>query len=262
MEKIILPPTPEIERVCDLLEQLIHRFLLARRTVPSLGTYESETESLNLMYLIIRNVESITALAKKDLVLLPSAMNLTRTVFEMAMKTLWMLEPKDPFDRELRWLAQLQTEEGYFDRLSRRMKALGIDNRKVVEAKSYISDFRIGVTLKFPKPYQPLSNIPDLASMMKAIGEENKYATYIFLSQYSHGTHVATGLYRRGLGTKKEFGEYISPKDWEVIFSVSKYCLVKTGRKILEIINGDVTSFFTDDFLLEIESDIQKIKAS
>src|SRR5690349_14733468 len=111
MENIVLPTTPEIERACELLEQFTHRVLDARKTFPSLGEYEASIEGLNLMYLMIRNVEAVVTLAREDLVLLPSAMNLTRSVFEMAMKTIWMLAPEHPFEREIRWLAQLQTEE-------------------------------------------------------------------------------------------------------------------------------------------------------
>jgi hypothetical protein len=128
MEDIVLPPTPDIEKVCDQLNILIHRILSARNTFPILGEYEAGLESLNLLNLMIRNVEAVTELATKDLVLLPSTINLTRSLFEMAMKTLWMLAPQDAFDRKVRWLAQLQTEEDYYDRFAQRLGKFGADN--------------------------------------------------------------------------------------------------------------------------------------
>lgn len=262
MENIVLKPTSDINKICDLLENWIHAFLIARNTIPSLGEYEAPIESLNLMYLMIRNVESIIIMARHDLVILPSAMHLTRSVFEMAIKTLWMLAPSDEFEREVRWLAQLHTEEKYFDRFAQRMSKIGIDNTDVIKTRDVISKFRLDVTGVLPKPYKTLSEIPNLADMMKDIHEEQKYFTYMLLSQYSHGTHVATGIYRRGLGTEKVFGEYITPKDWGIVFSVCWYCLARTGERIFEILGGDTKTFINNNFFQEIQNTIQNIETS
>lgn len=42
---------------------------------------------------MIRNIESILALASADLVLLPSAQVLARATFEIGLKAAWMIEP-------------------------------------------------------------------------------------------------------------------------------------------------------------------------
>lgn len=259
MEKIITPPTPEIKRVCVLLQQLIHHFL--NPPVPhDLGEYEFKIESFNLIALIIRDVESITVLGKHDLVLLPSAMNLARSILEKSVKILWMLEPEEPFNREVRWLAQLQTEENYYDRISRRMNELGIDNQHAINNRDVISEFRIGVTERLPEPYKPLERLPDLSKMMAEVGEADKYPTYMFLSQYMHGTHVATGTYRRGLGIYKELGEYTSPEDWTIILDVCKYCLVRTFVKFIQVLDGDVSANISEEIIREIDNEIEKIK--
>jgi hypothetical protein len=260
MENIILPPNLEIKKVCDLLENWIHNFLKARDSIPSTGQYEAPLESLNLMYLMIRNVESIILMARYDLVVLPSSLHLTRSVFEMAMKVMWMLAPNDAFEREVRWLAQLQTEEKYFERFAQRLKKIGEDDTEVLAIRDKISGFRLDVIGVLPQPYKPLVEIPNLAEMMKDIHEEKKYFTYMLLSQYSHGTHIATGTYRRGLGDEKVLGEYITPKDWKIVFSVCWYCLAKTGGRIFEILDGDVKTFLTNEFSREIEEAIQNIK--
>ncbi len=196
----------------------------------------------------------------KDLGLIASAMNLTRSVFELSMKSLWMLAPEDAFDREVRWLAQLQTEEEYYERLCKRLNRLGVDNASINKIKEEIASFRIGVTNVLPESYKPLSKIPDLASMMAAIHEEEKYMSYIFLSQYSHGTHVATGLYRKGLGNDMQFGEYIFPKDWGLIFKLCWFCLAKTSERIFKVLGGDVNAFLTNDFIQKIQETIQRIE--
>ncbi|MFT3894076.1 MAG: DUF5677 domain-containing protein [Anaerolineales bacterium] len=258
----MLPPTPDIKKACGLLEEFIHQILNARKSSSGSGEYEANVEAENLMYLIIRNIEAVITLAREDLVLLPSAMILTRSVFEMAMKTLWMLAPQDVFNREVRWLAQLQTEEEYYDRVSRQLHKLGLDNSKAVRMRDEVSAFRIAVTNVLPPPYTPISKVPNLAELMKDINEGSKYSFYTFLCQYSHGSHVATSIYRRGLGTKKEFGEYIAAKDWGLVFSMCWYSLAKTSERIFEIAGIDVNQFLKDEFVAEIQETIKRIETA
>jgi hypothetical protein len=96
-----------------LINDGINLFLSARETLPPLGKYESEDEGILLMNIIIRHVESITHLANYDLVLLPSAFILARSILEASTKIKWMLYPKDPMEREARWLVHLKGEEEY-----------------------------------------------------------------------------------------------------------------------------------------------------
>ena len=225
------------------------------------GEFEAPVECLNLMYLMSRNVESITLIARHDLVLLPSAIHLTRSVFEMAIKVLWMLQPSNDMEREVHWLAQLQTEVSYFERSSKRLRELEVDDSDVVATRDGISSFMNEVIKVLPEPYKPLLQIPNMDEMMRTIGERDKYLAYMYMSQYSHGTHVATGMYRRGFGNDAVFGEYIKPNDWWSVFSLCWYSFAKSGNRVLEILGGDVDKFYTNDFILEIQSTILNIKA-
>jgi hypothetical protein len=82
------------------------------------GKFESDVEALLLFNLVIRDIEAILTLARTDLVLLPSANVLARAVFEIALKAAWIVQPDDPFDREVRWLAHLAEEERLHKALS------------------------------------------------------------------------------------------------------------------------------------------------
>lgn len=260
MENVVLQPTKDIINVCNLLDNFIHRITQAFDTIPNMGEYEAIIEGLNLLVLIIRNVEAVIILARTDLVLYPGAMNLTRSVFEMAMKTLWMLDPKDAFDREVRWLAQLQTEEEFFDRISKRLGNQGLDITDLLRSRDIISGFKNAVTKKLPEPYKPISKIPNLVSMMESINLENKYSSYILLSQFSHGTHIATGTYRKGLGNGKKYGEFITPMNWGGVFSICWFSLANTSEKVIELMGGDVNLFLFNDFIKEIQDVIHRIE--
>ena len=67
-EATVLPPTPAILDLSRLLSQVISRFLQARKTIRKLGEYEADREGLVLMYLVIRYVEGVIALANRPCV--------------------------------------------------------------------------------------------------------------------------------------------------------------------------------------------------
>src|SRR5947208_171125 len=112
-EETAMPPTRPVSQAASLLQEGVGRFLRNRSTLPTLGEYESDVEALNLFYLVIRHIESVCTLAKRDLVTLPSAQVVSRAALETTIKILWLLKPDDVFEREARWLAHLISEEEY-----------------------------------------------------------------------------------------------------------------------------------------------------
>jgi hypothetical protein len=60
---------------------------------------------------IIRNVEGVLLMAREDLRLLPAAFSTSRTAYEVAIRVLWLMDPTDPYEREVRWLAYLSQDE-------------------------------------------------------------------------------------------------------------------------------------------------------
>ena len=201
--KAILPPTPEINEVADIFDETISKFLeIKGNTATSLGTYEADIESVLLFNLVIRNVESVIVLAREDLVLYPPAMTLTRSVFEIAVNILWLLDPEDPFDREVRWLAFLREEENYNNRMSGLCEQFGVDCTHFKKRYEEINLFRTAVTSKPPSGYEIISP-PNFRMKLASLNREMQYSRYVILSQFTHGTHVSTWTYRRNLGNKK-----------------------------------------------------------
>lgn len=259
MDQIVLQPTKEICDASKLLNEVINRFLNARSTLPELGRYESEIESINLMNLIIRNVEGVSLLAQNDLVLFPAAMTLARTAFETAIRLLWIIAPDEPFQREVRWLAHLKGEENFYERFAKRISELGVSNFEILKTRQQISNFREGVENLLPENYPPLNQIPDLAAMMKSLKKDEKYLAYIVLSQFAHGCHNATGLFRKNLGNKKEFGEFIKPDDWRFPLSICWFSLHSAGCQILNKLGGNSEKFLNEDFAIKVQKVIDAI---
>ena len=122
-----IPITPEIQRIVDKLDQAAQQFRHSLATVPPLGRYEAPDECLMVMFLMARNLEAVTALARRNLALLPSAMTLGRATFEQGLRVKWILYPEDPFEREARWLATLKQSSQHHRLLAEHMEAAGED---------------------------------------------------------------------------------------------------------------------------------------
>jgi hypothetical protein len=260
-DKTVLQPTPEILTVAELLDHAISRFLDSLATPPTSGTFEVNDECLMLIALAIRHVEGVITLAKRDLVLLPAAWVMTRAAYEAGMRILWMLDPSDPFAREVRWLAHVKEGEQYYKRMAEQLDRLGADSAGMQSVYENIRDFRLAVEAKLPSPHSPLPKIPGPAKMLETMsGMQDKYVAYMVMSQYTHGTFVATELYRRHLGVAKELGEFTSVQDWYYCLQLCWYCLHAPGRRFLERNGGDVEAFLPTEYTLTVQEALVKVK--
>jgi hypothetical protein len=59
------------------------------------SAYEADSESELLFILVARSIESVITLAREDLILYPAAVGITRIVFEISNRVLWLLAPND-----------------------------------------------------------------------------------------------------------------------------------------------------------------------
>jgi hypothetical protein len=274
-KNIVMPPTKEIIRVCDLLDTAISRCMSAVSsaherppTTPGGAEFEVEIESNLLLALIIRYVEGVTTLAREDLVLLPGARVMARAAFEVAIQIRWMLAPDDWFDRETRWLVRLKEEESYYERLINAFKQYDGDigtKTGWADRLQSLHGFRTGIEAAVPPKYksQPFRDrLPDVHSMLRSIGDEWRYPLYIETSQYVHGTQIATRLYRHHLGNKKELGEYIRVEDWSSCFYLCWYALAAPSQDFISAIGGDPRDFASENFLGQMQEAVDALQDS
>jgi hypothetical protein len=74
--------------------------------------------------------------------------------------------------------------------------------------------------------------------MLAEIGDSPRYVAYILLSQFSHGSHFAGSIYRRGLGTEKKFATRISASDWVPALEICWWSLFHATAKIEHVCAG------------------------
>jgi len=230
------------------MDGAIQAFLTRRKSLPPLGRWEADIEANNLFNLAIRHIESIVELARRDLVLLPSANVLARAVFETSVKAAWMVQPDDPFQRELRWLAHLQEEVRMHDRLvSRGLRFGSVDLHPIKERGDQIREFQKHVVSKLPTGYSELKGNPSVEEMLESVGQAQVYPCYIQLAAYVHGTHSATWLYRRNLGNQKELGDYIEPEKWFLPLWTSWKCIQVLGQFFFDRLDSEPAPFIDSE---------------
>jgi hypothetical protein len=245
--------------MADSIERAIGRFIEARDTIPALGKFESDEESLLLFNLVIRDIEAILTLARTDLVLLPAANVLARAVFEIALKAAWIVQPDDPFDREVRWLAHLAEEERMLKAVGESAARHGGNPASFEQHHRELRGFRTGVARILPPGYSELPGNPGVEQMLENLGQKQTYSLYRILAQYVHGGHSSTWLYRRNFGTLKQTGEFISPTGWQAPLHMAWKNLQIFGQSILRSLKSKAPEFLTDDEILRLDRELEQL---
>ncbi len=258
-ETTAIPPTPALVEAAELLEDVTLKVLKAIGKLKNARKYESSTESMTLGWVIVRQVESIAILAKRDLVTIPAALVVSRSVLEMTARILWMLHPETHMQREARWLALLGGEASYLQRLGEFQSNWGHDSTSILESAISTSNFKKAVEALLPDDVTRLKGLPDFRSLLKELGREPLYAYYMQLSQYTHGGTVASGFYRKDHGNAKQVGEHIYPESWALPFAVAWYCTTELGKTLVSKLGNPTDKFASEEFLSKGQRIISKI---
>jgi hypothetical protein len=62
MSQVVMPPSREILRAANLLEQAISRLIHFCSATPGIGTYEADVECRTFLVRVLRHVEGVIAL--------------------------------------------------------------------------------------------------------------------------------------------------------------------------------------------------------
>jgi len=215
-----IKPTEEIKNVCDKIDFGIGIFL-SKATTSQIGKWESEIESLILIFHCIRNLEGVIKLATNDLSLLLPARIITRSIFEAAIKSIWLTHNEDKFVNEAKWLSRIRGEEKHMNELTEKLEILGIETSSRIERINKMVDFRKEVETNLNEKGYELTNEPKLYKMTRKIGLEKFYVYYTMLCDSTHSSYNSGDLFRQNLGTKKRLTEKIELNMWSELLSIA-----------------------------------------
>ena len=259
---IQLPPTTELLAACDCVDNLIEHYLSAiGKGRVQLGRFEAEIEAYTLQKLIIRYSEAVLLMARHDMVLLPSAHVAARACFETHVKVLWLLKPTNPFEREARWIAHLNSASEHWGKLEKNDFIEEWMRPTLTNQKKIFLDFSDAIAAKLiAEGYHVDDKIPTLWGMLKDIGAPELYPYYIILSAYTHSNFEAASLYRKNLGCGKKLGEFISVNDWAFPIDVVWKSLFLCARSVLLLVEAPDSSFDQEFLINDFKSKSEKLK--
>lgn len=220
MEAPIFKTTDEVEKICKIVESNIEQFLEVKKDI-AVGTYEYEVTALTNIFHSIRILESIVELARKDLVFVQPALVLARSVFEGMIKTSWILLPNDNFIKETRYVAYLETECEYLERVSKNLGGTEERINNILNTKQKVNEFKTDLSKLLNDKGYSIPKFPNVKEILKELNAEQKYLFYVMLSQYTHFSHHSSTIYQKNLGTEKIFTETENIDLWKLAFSTS-----------------------------------------
>ena len=100
-----------------------------------------------------------------------------------------------------------------------------------------------------------------LDQMLASFDGKQLYPLYIYLSQFVHGGHAATWIYRKGLGTQRRAGEFIDASDWYVPFRLSWLGLRELGSLMLWRLGARAKSFMPRAAFAAVDSAVERIRS-
>jgi hypothetical protein len=202
----LLEPTRELRRLATRIDFALRQYLSVRGNSALKSEFEAPRHGWTLSNLALRHAEATLALAKTDMVLAPTAWVTARAALESAAKCLWLLQPDDVWQREARFVAFLT--EGI---RIKREETEGLPH--IVAQSASIEEFRDGVSAKLIEKGIPVQKMDTMKNILLA--EDVGLAQfYVLASQYTHALELGTRSYRKDLGTKAVYGEFVEAKDW------------------------------------------------
>ena len=209
MPAVAHPPSAALLNMAETIDEMIDQYRVALRSA-KFNQWEAPREGYVLGWLLIRNIQAVTALARQDEIMATGAWSNARVAFELSVRTVWMLYPVDRYEAECRWLALL----GEYERAERRItRESSADLDQKNQAAQAIQSFREGVIAALPSGYRP-AKMPNLREMLDSLDNSQMYRLYIIGSQFVHGSIYAATGYSRNLGNERIIGDFTSTLDW------------------------------------------------
>jgi len=179
----------------------------------TIGRYESEVEFYTLMKLMLRHFESLTVLAREDLVLAPLATLLRAQYMKQVSELDGCLFPLIHMS-EVRWVLFLRSGTTQAKKLAESIHLPKVVSTTYEARRSLYAEFDTAICHLLKEMNY---SIPNLWEMLKELKEPYLYEFYILLSAYSHSNFEAASLYKEGFGGSKKIGEFTAASDWTSI---------------------------------------------
>lgn len=219
----LLAPDLRVSKLAEPIRELGELVRKSDLTIRgTIGHWESDVESFNLILLAATQAIAASTLCRSSLSMLPAVYAISRAAMEAGARAMWLLFPDDVWEREGRWLVHMESEAS----IRKRLTFLG--------DAAAVQSFSSAVREKLPPGTIVPNHVPKFDALLRSIGAPEKYSVYAYLSQTAHATHHGSGMFRKHLGTNKEYGEFVTANDWWLPLSTLWWFLANSVSKFSE----------------------------
>jgi hypothetical protein len=117
--------------------------------------------------------QATALLARTDEVLALAAWANARNAFEVAVRVMWLLYPRDRFECEMRWIALIHEWERFEERMTRYTLTISETHRLRAQA---LRDIREGIIKEVPIGHSPVSRIPSIEQRLNEFGTAEMFS--------------------------------------------------------------------------------------
>jgi hypothetical protein len=113
MNDNVVYPTEKIIEITKSFQEIISRFediIDSDLQSAKFKSYDSDVAIANYIKLLIKIIEGVLCLANTNLLLLPPALVISRSIFELFVKLSWLMKPDSYTERENRLIAILDKD--------------------------------------------------------------------------------------------------------------------------------------------------------
>jgi hypothetical protein len=241
MKKNKVYPTEKITEITKSFQEIISRFediIDSNSQSTKFKSYDSDVAIADYIKLLIKNIEGVLCLANTNPLLLPPALIISRSIFELSVKLLWLMEPNNYIERENRLIAMLDKDIEERKTYIREIINLK-DNQSNIDSvksdKQVIENIRDEIKNRLSNEYKKVKLKENFNHLLKELGLEKHYPLYKVLCSSVHAQHSSTWTL-----------SYFEDKYWSTPLQVCWATFAVCIPRFSQIFNYESNSFLSE----------------
>jgi len=254
---MVLHPTEEIIEITKSFQEIISQFadvIDSHSQFAKSKAYKSDVAIADYIRLLMRNVEGVLCLANTNILLLPPALVISRSIFELWINLIWLMEPDDSIERENRLLSILKKDKDERGKYIRNLSVLDVNQSDIdilENDKQEIQKYYDEIKNRLSSRYIQVEYESKFEHLCKNLKLEKHYPLYRILSNSVHARHSSTWTLMHD-----------EAKDWNTPLSVCWVAFGECSSRFSHIFNYDLNSFLSTSTIGKFDLLFEKLKQS
>jgi hypothetical protein len=256
MKKNIVYPTEKITEITKSFQEIISRFediLDSDSQSTKFKSYDSDVVIASYIKLLIKNIQGVLCLANTSPLLLPTALIISRSIFELSVKLLWLMKPDSYTERENRLITILDKDiaekNTYINELIK-LEVNQSDIDTIKNDKQVAENIRDQVKNRLSNKYKQvkLTNFLDLLTELEL---KKLYPLYKLLCSSVHAQHSSIWTL-----------SYFEDKDWHTPLQLCWANFADCIFKFCQIFDYESDSFLSASTVDKLNLLFKELKES